>query len=116
MKKLLLIACLSCVSIAVPITETGCTSSEVIVTQRSLLAVGQLVDTAMVAATKAYHNGDISADVWGKIAAMHDNQFMPAYQLAVKAATSDLTQPAPADLASFASDLTTLVSTSLLHK
>ncbi len=113
MKRILLALCLLA---PLPVIETGCQSSQVVTAQRSLYSLGQLVDTSMSGAAKAYHNGTISEAQWQKIADLHDKNFLPPYNEAVKLVLSDLTQPAPAQLVSLALDLTALIASTLANK
>lgn len=110
MKKILLCFCL-----LAPVTcllPVGCQTapSERVQEVKTLKAVGLAVDGTMRLAAQLYHDGKISADVWRQVALVHDAQFQPAFNLAVKAVQSDLSSVASPDLVGLASQLAAILT------
>jgi len=68
------------------------------------------MDTGMKVAAQAYHNGQITADQWNKIAAFHDNDFLPVYNTAVQAVQADLSSIATPDVIRLAQQLGVLIN------
>lgn len=92
------------------IAFTSCQSAPTTRVQevKTLKAVGLSVDATMRLAAQLYHDGKISADTWQRIAIVHQ-QFLPAFNLAVKAVQSDLT-PASPNLLSLAAQLSAILT------
>ena len=78
-------------------TQTGCTTKQTTVTYLTLEAVGKTAKASLDASTQFLKQGAITVAQWQKIANAYDNDFQPAYNLAVVAAGSS-SAPAPADL------------------
>jgi len=109
MKRLLLAFLLVA---AVPTIPTGCSTAP---TQRgqtvtTLKIVGASVDTSMKIAVQLYRDGKISPAVWNQVAAIHDQKFQPAYNLAVAAVQANLDSVASPDLVGLAAQLAQIVA------
>ena len=107
MKKLILILSLA---FMLP-TFQGCSTapSQRVETVTTLKVIGASVDSLMQTAAKMYKAQQITQDQWNKLADIHDNQFLPAYNLAVAAAKSDFSSIASPDLVNLANQLSTIV-------
>lgn len=77
---------------------------------KTLKIVGASVDATMKVAAQLYHDGKISAEVWGKIAAIHDTQFQPAFNFAVQAVQADVSSVASPDLVTLSLQLAALIA------
>ena len=99
-----------CVAAPVTLVQTGCTTSQQVQTDRTLLAVGTAADSAMTVAAQMYHNGQITPSQWKTIADFHDLKFLPAYNTAVAAFKADMSKAAPADVIALANQLAALVA------
>ena len=67
-------------------------------TVTTLKVLGATVDSTMTIAAQMYHNGQITTAQWNTLANIHDNEFLPAYNLAVAAVENDTNQPAAPSL------------------
>lgn len=107
MKKLILVLALALVA---PVFH-GCSSapSERVQTVTTLKVIGASVDSLMQTAAKMYKSGEITQEQWNKVATVHDEQFLPAYNLAVTAARADLSSLASPDLVNLANQLSSII-------
>lgn len=97
---------------ALPALHTGCTTAP---TQRgqtvmTLKIVGASVDASMKIAVQLLHDGHITAAQWNQIAAIHDQKFLPAYNLAVAAVQANLDSVASPDLTALAAQLASIIA------
>lgn len=101
-----------CLAVAAPVlTFSGCAAPSTRVQEvKTLKVVGLSVDATMKLAAQLYHDGKIGANLWQKIADIHDRQFQPAFNLAVQAVQSDLSSVASPDLAALAAQLAALLA------
>jgi hypothetical protein len=109
MKRTLLILCL-----LAPVATFGpgaqCQTPTARVQEvQTLLTIGTAVDSAMKIAAGLYQHGQITKAQWDNIADIHDNKFLPAYNLAIAAVQADFSSIASPDLVSLASQLITAV-------
>lgn len=95
-----------------PIAFVGCSTApdQRTAAVTTLKIVGQTADTAMMVAAQLYHDGKISQAQWNHVAVIHDQQFLPAYKLAIAAVQSDLSSVASPDLQNLANALAGLVA------
>lgn len=77
---------------------------------KTLKAVGLAVDGTMKVAAQMLHNGQLSPATWQKLAQIHDEQFRPAYNLAVSAVQTNLDSFASPDLVNLASQLSAILA------
>lgn len=77
---------------------------------KTLKAVGIAVDGTMRLAAQLYHDGKINAVTWQQIADVHDKQFQPAFNLAVRAVQMNLDSVASSDLITLASSLSAILT------
>ena len=110
LKFLLFFALAVCVAAPVLTLQTGCTTSQQVQTEQTLLTIGTAADTAMTVAAQMYHNGQLTAAQWQTIATVHDTKFQPAYNAAVAAFKADMSSAAPADLIALSNQLAALVA------
>jgi len=110
-RLLISILALAFVVPAATFTITGCSTAQQTATYLTLEAVGKSARASMDASTQLLKQGAITVAQWQKIANAYDNDFQPAYNLAVVAAGSS-TAPAPAALvtqqATFSASVTQL--------
>lgn len=112
MKKLLVCLALVCVtgcSTVQKVTSALTSAGSSPTTVTTLKVLGATVDSTMTIAAGLYHNGQITTAQWNAIAAFHDNEFLPAYNLAVAAVENDTNQPAAPSLIALAGQLVTTV-------
>jgi hypothetical protein len=94
MKKLILAFALAFTAIALPVTQTGCMSTQQQTAYITLDATGKAAKASMDASTQLLKQGVITVVQWQKIANDYDSVFQPAYGLAV-AAAGTASAPAP---------------------
>lgn len=112
MKKLLLIVLLA---FTAPLLNTACTSTSTSAQNavyKTLASVGAAADVTMKAAAAAKTKGTITTAQWAQIADIHDNQYVPAYNLAVDAAATSAA-PAPQAVIDLATRLASLLASFL---
>lgn len=79
-------------------------------TVTTLKIVGASVDASMKIAVQLLRDGHITAAQWNLIATIHDQKFLPAYNLAVAAVQANLDTVASPDLAALAAQLASIVA------
>ncbi len=105
MKKYIVSILLAGFVAAFPVIQTGCQTapSARVVEVQTLKAVGASAKAAIDASAQLLKQGQ-------KIAAFYDTKFQPAFNLAVAAASSDLSSVASPDLINLATQLANLVA------
>ncbi len=92
----------------------GCASisapSARVVEAKTLASVGATAKAGIDTAAQLLAKGQITVAQYQKVAAFYDNQWQPAFKLAVAATHSDLSSLASPDLASLAVQFATLVA------
>lgn len=111
--KRLFLSLLLLVSLAGLPLAPGCATapSQRVATVQSLKAIAYTVKAAMRTAAQLHNSGRLSAADWERVATVYDRRYLPAFQLAVQAAQSDLSRPASPELAALAAELASLVAT-----
>jgi hypothetical protein len=77
---------------------------------KTLATVGAAGKAAVDTAAQLLRANKITVAQFSKVAAIYDNKFQPAFNLALTVAQTNLTQPAPADLLAILNQLTALVA------
>lgn len=91
--------------------QPGCStapSARVVQTQ-SLIATGQIAETAVGVAAQLLKDGKITPSQARMVADLYDNDFQPAFRVAVAAAQNDMAAATP-ELVALASQIASLVA------
>lgn len=108
MRKLLALLVLAVALPALPSCSTP--PAERVAQVQTLKAVGITAKAAIDTAAILLRNGKITVPQFQAVAHVYDDQFQPAFAIAIKAVQSDLS-PASPELTQLASDLAALVAT-----
>lgn len=94
------------------LATTGCHTAPTARVQQvtTLKVIGATVDTAMTTAAHLLKDDRITWAQWQRIAAFHDEQFQPAFNLAVAAVQADLDSVASPDVVALAGQLSALIA------
>lgn len=111
MKRYINILCIL-FAVSSPMAFTGCQTAPAsrTTTVVTLEVIGASVDATMKVAAGLYTSGKITTAQWNTITDIHDNKFLPAYNLAVQAVQSDLSSVASPDIQALADSLAAAVS------
>lgn len=71
---------------SLPVLQTGCTTAQTQTAYVTLDATGKAAKASLDASTQLLKQGAITVAQWQKIADAYDNDFQPAYALAVASA------------------------------
>lgn len=109
MKRLLLIIGLAVIS---PLAPIACKTppSERVVQVQTLKAVGHTAESAVASTAQLYAAHLITAQQALRVNAIYDNQFQPAYRIAVNAVNANLDSVASPELAGLAAQLAAIVA------
>lgn len=110
MKKIILLVCLSLAPAPALFLSSCAAPSTRVQEVKTLKAVGLAVDGTMKLAAQLYHDGKITAATWNQVAAIHDQQFLPAFNAAVSAVQMNLDSLAGPDVVTLAAQLTSVLA------
>lgn len=112
MKKIAFAICLFVAPL--PAFLTSCSIFNAAKTQtievQTLKTIGELAESSITLSAKLYAAGTITPAQAREVFDFYNLKFQPAYRVAVSAAKMDVTQLAPADLISLATQLSGLVA------